>query len=67
MWKPRFTGSRILAIVGEGEAGMPVAEVCRMHDLSSITYYQCKSKFAGPQVTAPDGRHVAEPNGHVVA
>lgn len=31
----------------EGEAGLPVAEVCRKHGISNATYYHCKSKYAG--------------------
>lgn len=37
----------MLAVLAEGEAGLPVAEVCRQHGISTATYYQCKSKYAG--------------------
>ncbi len=46
----RFTESQVLAILGEDEAGMPVAEVCRKHGISNATYYQWKSKYAGMSV-----------------
>jgi putative transposase len=39
-----------MAILGEGEAGLPVAEVCRQNGISSATYYQWKSKYAGMSV-----------------
>ncbi len=39
-----------MAILGEGEAGVPVAQVCRTHGISSATYYQWKSKYAGMSV-----------------
>ena len=39
-----------MAILGEGEAGRPVVEVCRKHGISSATYYQWKSKYAGMSV-----------------
>lgn len=47
MRKSRFTEAQILAILGEGEAGLPVAEVCRKHGISTACYYQWKSKYAG--------------------
>ena len=47
MRKSRFTEAQILAILGEGEAGLPVAEVCRKHGISTASYYQWKSKYAG--------------------
>ena len=40
MRKSKFTESQIMAILGEGEAGLPVAEVCRKHGISNATYYQ---------------------------
>lgn len=50
MMKSKFTESQIMAILGEGEAGLPVAEVCRKHGISNATYYQWKSKYAGMSV-----------------
>jgi len=50
MRKSKFTESQIMAILGEGEAGLPVAEVCRKHGVSNATYYQWKSKYAGMSV-----------------
>ena len=50
MRKSKFTDSQIVAILKEGEAGMPVAEVCRKHGISSPTYYAWKSKYAGATV-----------------
>ncbi len=35
----------------EGEAGVLVAELCRKHSISSATYYNWKSKYAGVQVS----------------
>ncbi len=47
MKKSRFSESQILAILTEGGSGIPVAEVCRKHGISSPTYYQWKGKYAG--------------------
>ena len=47
MRKSKFTESQILAILGEAEAGLPVAQVCRKHGISAPTYYVWKSKYAG--------------------
>ena len=51
MKRNRFTESQIVAVLKEGEAGMPVAELCRKHGVSNVTYYQRKSKYAGVQVS----------------
>jgi len=47
MRKSKFTESQIVGILGEGEAGLPVAELCRKHGISNATYYQWKSKYLG--------------------
>lgn len=51
MKRSRFTESQIVAVLKEGEAGMPVAELCRKNGVSNATYYQWKSKYAGVQVS----------------
>lgn len=49
--KSRFTESQIVAVLTEGEAGIPVAELCRKHGISNATHYLWKSKFSGVQVS----------------
>ena len=58
MKKSKFTESQIVAILAEGEAGMPVAEVCRKYGISTATYYQWKSKYAG--VSANELRRIKD-------
>jgi putative transposase len=40
MRKSEFTESQIVSILAKGEAGLPVAEVCRKHEISNALYYQ---------------------------
>lgn len=47
MKKSQFTESQILAVLKEGEAGVPVAQIMRRHGISQATYYNWKSKYGG--------------------
>ncbi|MFI0397048.1 IS3 family transposase [Paracoccus jiaweipingae] len=51
MRKSRFTEAQIIGMIKEQEAGMPTAEVCRRHGLSSATFYKLKSKYGGLEVS----------------
>ncbi len=51
MRKSRFTESQIVAILKEGEAGVPVAEILRKYGISRPTYFNWKSKYGGASVT----------------
>jgi putative transposase len=39
MKKSRFTEAQILAILKQGEGGVPVADLCREHGISNATFY----------------------------
>ena len=43
----RYTEGQILAILRQAEGGMPVAELCRAHGISSATFYKWRAKFGG--------------------
>lgn len=45
--------------LGDPETGLAVAQVCRKHGLSSVTYYQWNSKYAGMSANALKEQAVA--------
>jgi putative transposase len=51
MKRSRFTEEQIIGILKEQEAGMPTAEVCRKHGISSATFYKYKAKYGGMDVS----------------
>ena len=51
MKKSKFSDTQIMSILKQAEAGMPVKEVCRQHQISSACYYKWKSRFGGLSVS----------------
>ncbi len=47
MKKSRYSDSQILSILKQAENGVPVAELCREHGMSSATFYKWRSKYGG--------------------
>ncbi len=45
--KKRFTEQQIVAILKEGEAGVPVKDICRKHNISDATFYTWRKKYRG--------------------
>jgi len=58
MRKSKFSEAQIVAVLQEGEAGMPVAEILRKHGISRPTYFNWKSKYGGTSV--PELRRLKE-------
>ena len=50
MKKSKFSESQIVAILKEGEAGVPVAQILRKHGISHATFYKWKSRYGGASV-----------------
>ena len=47
MKKSRYSDSQIINILKEAEAGVPVPELCRIHGMSSASFYKWRSKYGG--------------------
>jgi putative transposase len=43
----KFSDSQIMAILKQGESGVPVSKLCREHGMSSASYYKWRTKFGG--------------------
>ena len=51
MKNKRYTEEQIIAILNEAEAGVPVAELCRKHGMSDVSYYNWRAKYGGMTVS----------------
>jgi putative transposase len=51
MKRKRFSEEQIIAILREHEAGVPTADLCRKHGMSSASLYAWKAKFGGMDVS----------------
>ena len=50
MKKSKFSEAQIVSILKQGDAGIPVKDLCRQAGISTATYYQWKSKYGGLEV-----------------
>ena len=58
MKKSKFSETQIVSILKQGDAGVPVKDLCRQAGISPATYYQWKSKYGG--MDASDLKRVKE-------
>ena len=49
--KGRFSEEQIIGLLKQQEAGIPVAQLCRDHNVSQATFYKWKAKFGGMNVS----------------
>ena len=48
MWmKKKFTEAQIVFALRQAESGTPVAEIIRKMEISEVTFYRWKKKYAG--------------------
>ena len=43
----RYSDAQILSILRQADGGVPVAELCREHGMSSASFYKWRAKFGG--------------------
>jgi putative transposase len=46
MKKSKFTEEQILFVLNQGDAGQPIADVCRQMGICEATYYNWKKRYA---------------------
>ena len=51
MKRKKYAEEQIIQVLKEGEAGAPVADLCRKYGMSDGSYYNWKAKYAGPTVS----------------
>jgi putative transposase len=51
MKRKRFSEEQIIGILREHEAGVPTADLCRKHGMSSASLYGWKAKYGGMDVS----------------
>ncbi len=47
MKKSRFTEAQIMGVLHQAGGGLAVAELCREHGISTLTFYKWRAKYGG--------------------
>ena len=47
MKKTKLSESQIITLLNEGEAGVPIVDLCRKYKIANSTYYKLKAKYSG--------------------
>ena len=48
--KKRHTEEQIVKILHEAEAGSPIQDLCRQHNITEQTFYRWRNKYGGLEV-----------------
>ena len=63
MRKTRFSEEQIIAILKEGDAGVPPEELCRRHGITRGSLYRWKAKYGGMEVSeAQEAKQLRDEN-----
>ena len=51
MKKSKISEAKIFEILKEGEAGVPIDDLCRKYEIARSTYYKFRSKYGGMELS----------------
>ena len=61
--KRRFTEEQIIGILKQAQSGMKIVDLCRIHGISDVTFYNWRSKYGGMEVSdAKRLKHLEDEN-----